>query len=99
MLVEAGVPQDHPSLQKAGRYLMARQTNAVGDWIISSPSAEPGGWYFQFENELYPDVDDSAVVIMALSKLKIPEQEGELDESMDALGKRRGRGPGTAHPV
>ena len=44
----------------------------MGDWIISSPNAEPGGWYFQFENELYPDVDDSAVVMMALSKLKIP---------------------------
>ena len=71
-LVEAGVSQDHPALQKAGRYLMSRQTKTVGDWIISSPNAEPGGWYFQFENESYPDVDDSAVVIMALSKLKIP---------------------------
>ena len=81
-LVEAGVPQDHPSLQKAGRYLMARQAKAVGDWIISSPNAQPGGWYFQFENELYPDVDDSAVVIMALSKVKIPDQESELDGSM-----------------
>lgn len=81
-LIEAGVSQDHPLLQKAGRYLMSRQAKTVGDWIISSPSAEPGGWYFQFENELYPDVDDSAVVIMALSKLKIPEQECELDESM-----------------
>ena len=81
-LIEAGVSQDHPSLQKAGRYLMSRQAKTVGDWIISSPSAEPGGWYFQFENELYPDVDDSAVVIMALSKLKIPDQEGDLDESM-----------------
>jgi squalene-hopene/tetraprenyl-beta-curcumene cyclase len=81
-LVEAGVPQDHPGLQKAGRYLMSRQTKTVGDWINSSPNAEPGGWYFQFENELYPDVDDSAVVIMALSKLKIPGQEDQLNESI-----------------
>jgi squalene-hopene/tetraprenyl-beta-curcumene cyclase len=81
-LVEAGVPQDHPALQKAGRYLMSRQTKAVGDWIISSPHAEPGGWYFQFENELYPDVDDSAVVLMALSKLKIPDQERDVEESL-----------------
>ncbi|MEK9142266.1 MAG: squalene--hopene cyclase, partial [Nitrospirota bacterium] len=81
-LVEAGVPQDHPALQKAGRYLMSRQTKTVGDWIISSPNAEPGGWYFQFENESYPDVDDSAVVIMALSKLKISGQENALNESI-----------------
>ncbi len=81
-LVEAGFPQDHPVLQKAGRYLISRQTKSVGDWIISSPNAEPGGWYFQFENELYPDVDDSAVVIMALAKLKIPTGEGELNESI-----------------
>lgn len=81
-LIEAGVPHDHPALQKAGLYLMSRQTKTIGDWIISSPNAQPGGWYFQFENELYPDVDDSAVVIMALSKLKIPGRDGELDESM-----------------
>ena len=54
-----------PALVKAGAYLMSRQTKTVGDWTISSPQAEPGGWYFQFENELYPDVDDSAVVLMA----------------------------------
>ncbi|NJN36821.1 MAG: hypothetical protein HC794_06895 [Nitrospiraceae bacterium] len=52
---------------------MSRQTKRVGDWIVSSPTAKPGGWYFQFENELYPDVDDSAVVLMALSKLKMPQ--------------------------
>lgn len=68
-LVESGMPQDHPSLQKAGAYLVSRQTKAVGDWKFSSPNAEPGGWYFQFENEFYPDVDDSAVVLMALSKV------------------------------
>lgn len=72
-LVEAGVPSDHPALLKAGAYLMSRQTKTVGDWKISSPQAEPGGWYFQFENEFYPDVDDSAVVLMALSKLRLPE--------------------------
>jgi squalene-hopene/tetraprenyl-beta-curcumene cyclase len=72
-LVEAGVPPDHPALLRAGAYLMSRQTKTVGDWKISSPRAAPGGWYFQFENEFYPDVDDSAVVLMALSKLRLPE--------------------------
>ncbi len=82
-LAEVGLPEDHPVLQKAGAYLMSKQTKTVADWIISSPEAEPGGWYFQFENELYPDVDDSAVVLMALSKLKLPRKE-ELQASIHA---------------
>ena len=53
---------------------MSRQTKTVGDWIVSAPRAEPGGWYFQHENELYPDVDDSAVVLMALSKVNLPDR-------------------------
>src|SRR6476469_11172821 len=71
--VEAGMPQDHPVLQRGAAYLMSRQTKTVGDWIVSATRAEPGGWYFQHDNELYPDVDDSAVVLMALSKVKMPE--------------------------
>ena len=80
-LVEAGMAQDHPSLQKACTYLVSRQTRTVGDWKFSSPNAEPGGWYFQFENELYPDVDDSAVVLMALSKVHVA-QTAELRDSI-----------------
>jgi squalene-hopene/tetraprenyl-beta-curcumene cyclase len=80
-LIEAGLPQDHPALLKAGAYLLSRQTKTVGDWIVCAPAAEPGGWYFQFENELYPDVDDSAVVLMALSKLKMP-RAAELPDSI-----------------
>ncbi len=83
-LIETGMPQDHPSLQKAGAYLLSRQTNTVGDWKFSSPNAKPGGWYFQFENEFYPDVDDSAVVLMALSKVRI----GHTPESQESI--RRG---------
>lgn len=74
-LVESGMPQHHPALQKAAAWLCSRQATAVGDWKVSSPQAEPGGWYFQFENELYPDVDDSAVVLMALAKLRLSDRE------------------------
>jgi squalene-hopene/tetraprenyl-beta-curcumene cyclase len=78
-LIEAGLPSDHPALQRAAAYLLSRQTKAVGDWKVSSPQAEPGGWYFQHENELYPDVDDSAVVIMALSKVRTPHMADVQD--------------------
>jgi squalene-hopene/tetraprenyl-beta-curcumene cyclase len=78
-LIEAGMSQDHPALIKAGSWLISKQAQAVGDWIVSAPKARPGGWYFQFENELYPDVDDSAVVIMALSKLRLPHEAVQRD--------------------
>jgi squalene-hopene/tetraprenyl-beta-curcumene cyclase len=80
-LIESGMAPDHLPLQRAARYLISRQTKTVGDWKFSSPQAEPGGWYFQHENELYPDVDDSAVVLMALSKVRIPETS-ELQDSI-----------------
>jgi squalene-hopene/tetraprenyl-beta-curcumene cyclase len=66
--------------------LLSRQTTTVGDWKFSSPNAKPGGWYFQFENEFYPDVDDSAVVLMALSKVRIgqtPESQASIRRGMD----------------
>ena len=40
-----------------------------GDWAIRRPDLAPGGWAFEFENDLYPDVDDTAVVALALREL------------------------------
>ena len=83
-LIESGLPQDHPALVKAARWTLSQQCRKVGDWIVSSPTAEPGGWSFQFENEFYPDNDDTAVVVIALSKIKMPEWDAQRD------GMRRG---------
>jgi len=68
-LVERGLPLGHPALREAASWLRSRQTNGVGDWVVSSPRARSGGWAFQFENEWYPDVDDTAAVVTALAKL------------------------------
>ena len=70
MFIERGLKLDHPSLSRAASWLRSRQTARVGDWIVSSPQARPGGWYFQGENDWYPDVDDTAAVVIALSKLE-----------------------------
>ncbi len=78
MLVERGFKLDHPALLRAASWLRSRQTARVGDWIVSSPHACPGGWYFQGENDWYPDVDDTAAVVIALSKL-----ESELPADRD----------------
>lgn len=75
-LLEAGVPVDHPQLLKAGRWLIKKQvTEVYGDWKIKNPSAKPGGWSFEFENEYFPDVDDTIQVLHVLNRLAIPESE------------------------
>ena len=49
------------------RFLAASQIRRPGDWSVKDPDLEPGGWAFQFYNDFYPDIDDSAVVLMALA--------------------------------
>jgi squalene-hopene/tetraprenyl-beta-curcumene cyclase len=76
-LVEAGLAPDHPALAAAGRWLLERQTTLPGDWRLNTPGVGPGGWAFQFDNEYYPDVDDTAVVLMALRKIRLPDEEAK----------------------
>jgi squalene-hopene/tetraprenyl-beta-curcumene cyclase len=64
-----GVPADHPQLQSAGEYLLREEVRVVGDWAVRRPGLAPGGWAFEFENDRYPDVDDTAVVALALREL------------------------------
>lgn len=72
-LVESGVPADDPRLVTAAQWLLDRQILDDGDWKMQTPSAEPGGWAFEFDNRFYPDLDDSAVVVMALNGVKLPD--------------------------
>jgi squalene-hopene/tetraprenyl-beta-curcumene cyclase len=65
----AGVPADDPRLQAAGDWLLREEVTVRGDWAIGRPDLAPGGWAFEFDNDLYPDVDDTAVVILALREL------------------------------
>jgi len=76
-LIEAGLPPDHPALSRAGTWLLANQARRSGDWRLKSPGTEPGGWTFQFDNEFYPDVDDTAVVLMALRKIRVVDEEAK----------------------
>jgi squalene-hopene/tetraprenyl-beta-curcumene cyclase len=64
-----GVPADHEALRRAGDYLLREEVTVKGDWAIRKPDLAPGGWAFEFENDLYPDVDDTAVVALALQEL------------------------------
>ena len=72
-LEEAGLPPDHPALVKAADWILSKQVLGSGDWQVKNRDAEPGGWAFEFRNDFYPDVDDTAFVLMALQPVKYPE--------------------------
>jgi squalene-hopene/tetraprenyl-beta-curcumene cyclase len=72
-LEEAGLDPAHPSLIRAERWLLDQQILGAGDWQVKVPKAEPGGWAFEFRNDFYPDVDDTAFVLMALGRVADPE--------------------------
>ena len=67
-LLHSGVSKDHPSLEKACKWLSSKQIFRKGDWSVKRPNLEPGGWAFEFENDWQPDVDDTAVVMMFLNR-------------------------------
>jgi squalene-hopene/tetraprenyl-beta-curcumene cyclase len=67
-LALAGVPADDPAIVRAAEWLRSRQTTDRGDWA-ETVDAPPGGWYFEYANEFYPDVDDTAMSLMALETL------------------------------
>ncbi|MEN9244453.1 MAG: squalene--hopene cyclase [Gloeomargarita sp. DG02_5_bins_242] len=72
-LVDSGLAPDHPALVKAGEWLLQKQIlHTYGDWAVKNPQARPGGWAFEFDNRYYPDVDDTAVVVMALAQIRLP---------------------------
>jgi squalene-hopene/tetraprenyl-beta-curcumene cyclase len=72
-LEEAGMDPADPSLVAAERWLLDNQVLGPGDWQAKNPNAEPGGWVFEFRNDFYPDVDDTAFVLMALGRVDDPE--------------------------
>ena len=76
-LMEAGMAADAPPLALACDWLRERQVLTVaGDWQANRAHVRPGGWAFQYRNDYYPDVDDTAVVVMALHRAD-PERFAE----------------------
>jgi squalene-hopene/tetraprenyl-beta-curcumene cyclase len=73
-LAESGVPGDDPRMVKAAEWMLKKQVTHKGDWAVKVPNVEPGGWYFEHNNEFYPDVDDSAMVLLALDKVKTSDE-------------------------
>lgn len=68
-LGDAGVAPDDPAMLAAAEWLLAEEVRVNGDWSVRRPDLAPGGWAFEFENDNYPDTDDTAEVALALTKV------------------------------
>jgi squalene-hopene/tetraprenyl-beta-curcumene cyclase len=71
-LGDAGVPGDHPAVQSAARWVLREEIRGPGDWQVRRPGLAPAGWAFEFDNDCYPDVDDTAEVVLALRRAELP---------------------------
>jgi squalene-hopene/tetraprenyl-beta-curcumene cyclase len=79
-LRESGIPEDHPALAQATEWLIDKEIRFRGDWYYKNPvDVEPSGWVFEHHNKWNPDVDDTAMVLMALRLTKTfdPKQRDE----------------------
>ena len=74
-LLDAGTPADHPALVRAVDWLLGEEIRVPGDWSVRRPGVEPSGWAFEFANDLYPDTDDTAEVVLALRRAYHPDPE------------------------
>jgi len=69
-LADAGLPADHEALSRAAEWLLGEQIPGRGDWAVRRPQLPAGGWAFEFDNVNYPDVDDTAEVLLALRSVR-----------------------------
>jgi squalene-hopene/tetraprenyl-beta-curcumene cyclase len=84
-LLDSGLPSDHPALVRAGEWIISKQVTTRGDWKVKNPNAEPGGWAFEFYNELYPDTDDTAEILLFLNRVEITDNRWKLSECQRAM--------------
>ena len=84
-LLDAGVPDDDPSLRAATQWLLGEQIDADGDWQVRRPDLPSGGWAFEFANDTYPDTDDTAEIVLGLRRVRLagPDGRGRLRGALD----------------
>ncbi len=77
--------EDPPAaaLRRTADWLLSKEVRRRGDWSAKRPEAEPSGWAFEFNNDFYPDVDDTAMVLLAFEKAR-----GSDAATQQACGKR-----------
>jgi squalene-hopene/tetraprenyl-beta-curcumene cyclase len=93
-LADAGISADHAALERAASWLQAEEIRHRGDWAARRPELEASGWAFEFANDWYPDVDDTAEVLLALLRARpSPEREAAIARGLAwTLGMRSHNG-------
>jgi squalene-hopene/tetraprenyl-beta-curcumene cyclase len=84
-LGEAGVPVDDPRMVAPAEWMLKKQVTHKGDWAVKVKNVAPAGWYFEFNNEFYPDVDDSAMVMLALNKVTTSDERYQHESVKRAI--------------
>lgn len=84
-LGESGVSPEDPRMVKAADWILSKEVRSKGDWAVKVGNTAPGGWYFEFNNEFYPDVDDSAMVLLGLNKVENPRERYQHEVSQRAI--------------
>jgi squalene-hopene/tetraprenyl-beta-curcumene cyclase len=75
-LHESGISSEHPALKKSTEWLMEKEIRFRGDWQYKNPAkVEPSGWVFEFANKWNPDVDDAAMVLLALRRVATDDRQ------------------------
>src|ERR1700729_2511302 len=83
-LGEAGFGDD-PALAKAADWLLEREIRGNGDWSVKRPYTEPPGWAFEFQNDWYPDIDDTAMVMLAFPHMRAASPRAQAATRQRAL--------------
>jgi squalene-hopene/tetraprenyl-beta-curcumene cyclase len=79
-LSDGGLADDHPALLRGAEWLLGEEVTARGDWAVRRPHLQPGGWAFEFANDNYPDVDDTAEVVLALRRVR---GDSRIDDAIE----------------
>ncbi len=86
-------------LTRTADWILSKEIRRTGDWAVKRPKAAPSGWAFEFNNEFYPDVDDTAMVLLALRKMQasdLVKQQACEQRAIDWLLTMQGRDGGWA---
>jgi squalene-hopene/tetraprenyl-beta-curcumene cyclase len=85
-LAESGLDRSHPALVQACQWTISKEIKVRGDWTYTNPNGPTGGWHFQFNNPFYPDVDDTAMVLLALRHVHLEEPNAQIREKSFVRG-------------
>jgi squalene-hopene/tetraprenyl-beta-curcumene cyclase len=67
-----------PALTACGDWLVSKEIRRAGDWSVKRPNTEPSGWAFEFRNDHYPDIDDTAMVVLSFKHARAANQQAHL---------------------